>query len=939
MLLVSSDLKRHHVRDLFRPPLRLMNSLPAASPVPSLSLETLEPRRLLSAALPVVELNVDMDDRRQTIDGFGSSMVDWITPPVYEEAHFYNDIANDLGATIVRLPIPQEFERYNDNNDPLSSNRNGFNTGALEASMAYAQQLELRQDQTVMGAVWSPPWWMKVNHDISGGGGSLKPEMRQEFAEYLAQYVILSKQEYGVDVDVISLQNEPLFVQSYPSTQYTPYQLAETFYVVQSHFEDLGLETKLMIADDLHFGDLRFLEWTDALVDAYARRGEALPETIWGTHYAPPNDADTWADVAEATGMPVWSTESGGKGTTSITGGMFYLEEALAYLNDGGLSAHVTWQSEGDGRSSWYYRTGEQDDDGRDITVKGGQYAGTKHLARWVRPGSVLIDSWTRNANSPNGGRLHAATFVDENAGSHTAVLVNMANDARQVEMRFDTPDDLLSAADVWKAHLTLEDENGNPDAWGRLASQGGTNEVPVTLSDDGLTVSFTVPARAMLTLTNVEGEPIEAVEAETGRVWANSGYPASLANLSYAHVFVQVGHPPGILNEGSDEDYLAIWDKSGRGLLHASASTMMGGIHQTLDVVLPIADRLDLDINLQDVDGMTPLMVAAAAHFAGIGYQDSSGRIDLVTAEDSSNRLDRFVDFGADVHVKDDLGRTALHWSAITSRATIVEAINLTNPHTQRMLELGADKNKVDRDGMTARDWAVVEGNYDAVAILDAWTSDSAAPELLAVETLQGGFARSVLTFDEAIATPTASDFVLVREDGLTADVNLLSVTSLTGGNTQVEVEAADGVLLPGGHWRLFPRSTVTDVAGNAFELPPETRGRYAFSSATFSHAPGDFDGDGAVGLADFTILRGAFNSPGFNGGDVNNDGWVNLFDFAILRNNFGVSIADGPTGDFGGRLIDTTGDGSQLILMSLPTGSPTSFSNTSLFATDERE
>ena len=30
---------------------------------------------------------------------------------------------------------------------------------------------------------------MKTNHDSHGGGGHLKPEMRGEFAEYLAEYV------------------------------------------------------------------------------------------------------------------------------------------------------------------------------------------------------------------------------------------------------------------------------------------------------------------------------------------------------------------------------------------------------------------------------------------------------------------------------------------------------------------------------------------------------------------------------------------------------------------------------------------------------------------------------------------------------------------------------------------------------------------------------
>ncbi|MEM1012571.1 MAG: endonuclease [Planctomycetota bacterium] len=58
----------------------------------------------------------------------------------------------------------------------------------------------------------------------------------------------------------------------------------------------------------------------------------------------------------------------------------------------------------------------------------------------------------------------------------------------------------------------------------------------------------------------------------------------------------------------------------------------------------------------------------------------------------------------------------------------------------------------------------------------------------------------------------------------------------------------------------------------------------------------PGDADGDGAVALSDFGILRANFGtSPdGFVFGDFNRDGNVDLSDFGILRSNFGGTASD---------------------------------------------
>ena len=58
----------------------------------------------------------------------------------------------------------------------------------------------------------------------------------------------------------------------------------------------------------------------------------------------------------------------------------------------------------------------------------------------------------------------------------------------------------------------------------------------------------------------------------------------------------------------------------------------------------------------------------------------------------------------------------------------------------------------------------------------------------------------------------------------------------------------------------------------------------------------PGDIDGDGSVGFADFLILSAAFGQnadPAGSGADIDKDGTVGFADFLILSANFGTAAA----------------------------------------------
>jgi len=72
---------------------------------------------------------------------------------------------------------------------------------------------------TLFASPWSPPGWMKSNNDILHGG-KLKPEYYALWANYCAKFIKAYEQQ-GVPIWGMTVQNEPLAVQTWESCVYT----------------------------------------------------------------------------------------------------------------------------------------------------------------------------------------------------------------------------------------------------------------------------------------------------------------------------------------------------------------------------------------------------------------------------------------------------------------------------------------------------------------------------------------------------------------------------------------------------------------------------------------------------------------------------------------------------------------------------------------------
>lgn len=107
--------------------------------------------------------------------------------------------------------------------------------------------LEVSPRIRIMATPWSAPAWMKTNGKLAGG--KLKPEYYPAFALYFVKYLKAYKIE-GIEIDAISVQNEPLHEAAYPSMRM---EASEQLDFIRNHLGPLlekeNIKTKILVYD------------------------------------------------------------------------------------------------------------------------------------------------------------------------------------------------------------------------------------------------------------------------------------------------------------------------------------------------------------------------------------------------------------------------------------------------------------------------------------------------------------------------------------------------------------------------------------------------------------------------------------------------------------------------------------------------------------------
>ena len=262
------------------------------------------------AAKPTVTLTVK-NNRLQTITGFGAACCDGAMCPFGSDTNpvklLYGD-KSEIGLNIMRMEISPNFEgdvkvpEWGNWDTPYDWN------GSLPSAKIVKQRGGI-----VFGTPWSPPGEYKTNGTAQGGKaddqGNQKGKLREDCYEKFFPWLNLFLEwmhKKGVDVDAVSIQNEPDWWVDYSGCLYDPEDLVK---LVKNYAYMLDREkykgVRLISGESLGFTQ----NYTDPLMkdETCREQIDIVAGHLYG--HAPLEYMKKSAVLARKYGKEVWMTE------------------------------------------------------------------------------------------------------------------------------------------------------------------------------------------------------------------------------------------------------------------------------------------------------------------------------------------------------------------------------------------------------------------------------------------------------------------------------------------------------------------------------------------------------------------------------------------------------------------------------------------------------
>jgi glucosylceramidase len=234
---------------------------------------------------------VFIDDSRffQTMLGIGGAITDasaetFARMSADQQNEFlkaYYDAKDGIGYTLARTNMQScdfssgSYSYVTENDKDLKSfsikHDEKYRIPLIKKAMAAAGKL------TLYVSPWSPPAWMKDNKDMLHGG-KLLPQYRQSWANFFVKY-IREYEKRGIPVWGLSVQNEPLAVQTWESCIFTAEEERDFIKkYLGPTLQKSGMSSKKLIAWD-HNRDFVYQRAQTILNDP------AAAKFVWGIGY------------------------------------------------------------------------------------------------------------------------------------------------------------------------------------------------------------------------------------------------------------------------------------------------------------------------------------------------------------------------------------------------------------------------------------------------------------------------------------------------------------------------------------------------------------------------------------------------------------------------------------------------------------------------------
>lgn len=207
---------------------------------------------------------IDESLQMQEVDGFGfaltggSAELMMLMTPAARTAllkDLFSKDGNNAGVSYIRLTIGASdlnsyVFSYNDlkqGETDLSLSKFDLVQDKKDVIPVMKEILSIDPSIKILASPWSPPTWMKTNDKVKAG--SLKTEYYDVYARYFIKYIQAMKAE-GIEIDAITIQNEPLNSNNTPSMRMSA---QEQGVFIKDHLgpqlEKASLKTKIVLFD------------------------------------------------------------------------------------------------------------------------------------------------------------------------------------------------------------------------------------------------------------------------------------------------------------------------------------------------------------------------------------------------------------------------------------------------------------------------------------------------------------------------------------------------------------------------------------------------------------------------------------------------------------------------------------------------------------------
>ncbi len=209
-------------------------------------------------------ITIDKSKTYQQMDGFGfaltggSAMLINKMSPVKQVAllkELFGDAKNNIGVSYLRISIgSSDLDDHVFSYDDLPVGESDIDLKKFSLAIDHKalipvlrKILAINPRITILASPWSPPAWMKTNDTTAGG--HLKAEYYHAYAQYFIKY-IKEMAANGINIDAITIQNEPLNPKNNPSMVMEAAEQAD--FIAKNlgpEFKAAGIKTKIILYD------------------------------------------------------------------------------------------------------------------------------------------------------------------------------------------------------------------------------------------------------------------------------------------------------------------------------------------------------------------------------------------------------------------------------------------------------------------------------------------------------------------------------------------------------------------------------------------------------------------------------------------------------------------------------------------------------------------